>query len=111
MRGSRKLCQGRSNFDLFLVDEGREDQNTTIGGPTSARQRNAFRWRADNGPTLNARLVACDFSGDLDQSLLRNHIFVDFKGGVRTPCPPTGSAHDNQGSVLKVLCQNLREHR
>ena len=50
---------------FFLVDEGREDQNTTIGGPSSA-----FRWRADNGPTLNAGLVACDFSGDLDQYCL-----------------------------------------
>ena len=64
MRGPRKLCQERSNFDFFLVDEGREDQNTTIGGPSS------FRWRADNGPTLNAGLVACDFSGDLDQYCL-----------------------------------------
>ena len=26
--------------------------------------------RADNGPTLNAGLVACDFSGDLDQYCL-----------------------------------------
>ena len=109
MRGSRKLCQGMSNFDFFLVDEGREDQNTTIGGPSSARQRN---WRADNGPTLNAGLVACDFSGELDQYWLETLFFVIFKGGggVRTPCPPSGSAHDNQGSVLKVLCQNLREH-
>ena len=33
-----------------------------IYGPSSARQRNtikmAFRWRADDGPTLNAGLVA-----------------------------------------------------
>ena len=47
---------------LFLVDEGREDPNITISGPSSARQRNpigmAFRWRADDGPTLNAGLVA-----------------------------------------------------
>ena len=28
-----------SNFDyVFLVDEGREDPNTTISGPLSARQ-------------------------------------------------------------------------
>ena len=27
---------------FFLVDEGREDQNTTIGGPSLARQRNAI---------------------------------------------------------------------
>ena len=33
MRGSRKFCQRGSNFDnVFLVDEGREDQNTTISG-------------------------------------------------------------------------------
>ena len=30
-----------SNFDAFLVDEG-GDPNTTISGPTSARQRNAI---------------------------------------------------------------------
>ena len=38
------------------------NQYTTISGPSSARQRNvismAFRWRADDGPTLNAGLVA-----------------------------------------------------
>ena len=27
---------------LFLVDEGSEDLNTTISGPSSARQRNAI---------------------------------------------------------------------
>ena len=26
----------------FLVDEGRKDPNTTISGPSSARQRNAI---------------------------------------------------------------------
>ena len=38
------------------------DPNTTISGPSSARQRNAilmaFRWRADDGLTLNAGSVA-----------------------------------------------------
>ena len=48
MRGSKKFCQRGSKFDnvLFFVgffsDEGREDLNTNI------------RWRADDGPTLNA---------------------------------------------------------
>ena len=65
---SRKFCQRGSKFDyvefdnVFLVDEGIEDPNITINGPSSARQRNAnkmgFYWRADNGPTLNAGLVA-----------------------------------------------------
>ena len=49
MRGSRKFCQRETIFDdIFLVDEGWEDPNTTLSGP--------FRWRADGGPTLNAGL-------------------------------------------------------
>ena len=43
MCGSRKFCQRVSNFDnVFLVDEGRKDPNTTISGLSSARQRNAI---------------------------------------------------------------------
>ena len=45
-------------FILFFFCEGRKDSNTTISGPSTARQRNAiqmaFRWRADGGPTLKA---------------------------------------------------------
>ena len=41
--------------------EERDDPNTILSGPSSARQRNAiymaFRWRANDGPTLNAGLV------------------------------------------------------
>ena len=48
-----------------LVDEGRENPNTTISGPFLTSQRNAiemaFRWHADDGPTLNAGFVASDF--------------------------------------------------
>ena len=62
-------------------------------------------WRADNGPTLNAGLVALWFFRRSGPVLLRNPIFLWFFRGVWTPCPPSGSAHDNQGSVLKVLCQ------
>ena len=47
---------------LFFSSGRREDPNTTICGLTSARKRNAikmvFRWRTDDGPTLNAGLVA-----------------------------------------------------
>ena len=43
MRGSRKFCQRGSKFDnFFLVVDGIEDPNTTINGPSSARQRNAI---------------------------------------------------------------------
>ena len=46
MRGSRKFCQRGSNFEnvsfwfvlfSFLVDEGREDPNTTISVPMIAK--------------------------------------------------------------------------
>ena len=65
MCGSRKFCQRGSKFDnffFFLVDEGIEDPNAAINGSSSARQGNAiemaFCLRADDGPTLNAGLVA-----------------------------------------------------
>ena len=67
MRGSRKFCHRGGPtlttffcFD-FLVDEGKKDPDTTISGPSSARQRNAidmaFHWRAVNDPALNAVFV------------------------------------------------------
>ena len=58
------LPEGVQLYDnfFFLLCEGREDQNSTKSGPSSAHQGNAikmaFRWRADDGPTLNAGLVA-----------------------------------------------------
>ena len=42
MRRSRKFCQKRSKFEGFLVDDEWEDPNTTISGPSTARQRNAI---------------------------------------------------------------------
>ena len=54
--------QGLNFGNFFLVDEGMEDTNVTINGPSWSRQRNAnlmaFRWRTDDDPTLNAGLVA-----------------------------------------------------
>ena len=51
-----------SFFPFFLVEGGIEDPNTALIGPSSVRQPNAiemaFRWRADDGPTLNAGMVA-----------------------------------------------------
>ena len=51
MRGSKKFYQRGSNFDndlnkIFLVDEGREDPNTTMS-----------ELCADDGQKLNAGLV------------------------------------------------------
>ena len=55
---SRKCCQrGPTQKTFFFQSKmGREDWNTTISGPSPARQRNAifmaFRWRANNGLLL-----------------------------------------------------------
>ena len=53
MRGSRKFCQRTLTTFLFYCSYLMEDPDTTISGPSSA-----FRWRADDDPTLNAGFVA-----------------------------------------------------
>ena len=39
---------------FFLVDEEREDPNTTISGPSSASKQNA-KWRLAGGPMMARR--------------------------------------------------------
>ena len=83
MNGSRKLCQCRGCPTLsFFFDNGREDQNSTKSGPSSAHQRNAieiaFRWWADDDPTLYADI----FLGNPDQYCQETRYFCDFS---RTP--------------------------
>ena len=81
-------------FILFfiLVNEGIEDPYTAKSGPSSAHRRNAiymaFRWRADDCPTLNAGLIALWFSGDLDRYCYETLCFCDFSRGSGPPVPP-----------------------
>ena len=71
----QKVLSGGSNcyafLFCFLIDEGREDPNTTVSRPALSCQRNAikmaFCWCAGDGPTLNAGLVALCVSGYPDQ--------------------------------------------
>ena len=43
MRGPTKFCQRGSNSDnVFLVDKGREDHNSTKSGTSSASKRNVI---------------------------------------------------------------------
>ena len=107
MRGSRTLCQMGSIFEFiifFSIDEGREDQNTTISGPSSARQRNAVSLqRDDDGSTMNAGLVAlCFFQGILTSIAKKPYIFGFFGGGgwSRPPAPSSGSVHDTSGKCI-----------
>ena len=85
MRGSRKFCQRGSEVDnFFLVDEGIEDPNTTINGPSSARQRNAIemafrcRW-------LCSFVI---FQGIRTSIAKIHYIFVIFQRGSGPPVPP-----------------------
>ena len=53
-----------------------------------------FRWRPDDGLTLNSGLVALRFFRGSGPVLLGNPIFCDLSGvGSEPPAPPSGSAH------------------
>ena len=78
---------------VFKVDDRREDPSPTSSGPSSARQRNAIKWRFPGMP-MNAQhwMLASQlrfFSGS-GHVLLENPIFCDFSGGRRSR---PGSAH------------------
>ena len=67
----------------------------------------AFRWRADDDPTLNAGLVVFENFRGSGPVLLRNSLcFCDFSGGGGgpdpLPPPPSGSAHGT-GLCLDLL--------
>ena len=66
----------------------------------------AFRWRAYDGPTLNAGLVTLWFSRDPDYFAKNPYIFLDFPGaGGPDPLPPSESALDSliQASLSGAL--------
>ena len=77
---------------MTTFEEGRKDSNTTISGQSSARQQNAiymaFRLRADDGPTLNAGLVAVILQGILTSTAKEPYIFVIIQVGSGPPVPP-----------------------
>ena len=102
MRGSRTFCQRGSNFDnvFVLVDEERGDPSTTISGPLTACQRNA-----DDGPTLNAGLVAAVFQGIRTCIVRKSLIFVFFQGGgvSGSPVPPPDPHMDQAGWLIRHI--------
>ena len=53
MCGSRMFCQrGVTLTYAFLVDEGREDPNTTISGPALAPSKTLFKWHFAGVPMM-----------------------------------------------------------
>ena len=91
----------RGGVQLFFLDEGREDPNTTNSGPSSASQRNtiqtAFRWLAHDGSTLNADwLESFVIFKESGRALLNFLCFFSGGGGggIGPPAPsPSVSAH------------------
>ena len=47
-----------------------------------------FRWRADEGPTLNADLAGLRFKGIQTSIAKKPYIFVNFQGGPDPLSPP-----------------------
>ena len=78
----------------------------TIVGPPAKRHLNAFHWRANDGPTLNAGLVALCFVRGSRPVLLRTPIFCDVSGRESGPPLPTpsGSAHVSYLNVNMFVC-------
>ena len=86
LRGSRRFCQRGSNSDkgFFLFLEGLYHKRRVIIGP----QRNAIQM-VDDGPTLNAGLVALLFFRGYGPVLIRNSIALWFsRMGVQTLYTP-----------------------
>ena len=57
----------------------------------------AFRWRANDGQTLNAGLVALNFQGIRTSIAKKSYIFVIIRGGggVSIPVPPLDPRMEN----------------
>ena len=105
----QKLLSERSNFDyvFFLLDEGIDDPNATMNGPSSALQRNAikmvYRWRADDGPTLNAGSVAFVIFQEIRTSNAKKpYNFLIFRGrGSGPPAPPPPPSESVHNKVTR----------
>ena len=94
MRGYRKFASGSPTlttyFFIHFFMRGEWIQNALKEGyhrPASETSF-TFRWRADDGPTLNACLVALIFQGIWTSIARKPYIFVIFQGG-QDPLPPS----------------------
>ena len=87
---------------VFLVDEGREDPNTSISGPSSACQRMPMM------ANIECWLSSLVIFQEIRTSIARKpYIFVILQGGrVWTPVPPpSGSTHGS--APLLFTCNKV----
>ena len=115
MRGSRKFCQRGSNFDnvFFIIIRGERIKyhyQRAITGPPAKRHLNgnSVSLACRRVPNIECRLDSFVIFRGSRPVFLRNPIFCEYFVsipdlctltyftfmGVRTSCPPSGSAHD-----------------
>ena len=104
----QKVCQWEPNsnneFFLLFFMRGEWIQKALKEGyhrPASETPF-TFRWQADDGPTLNACLVALIFREIWTSIAKKPYIFVIFFQGGKDPLPPppSGSAHVYRTNIL-----------
>ena len=66
----------------------------------------AFRWRADDGQTLNAGLIAVIFQGIRTCIAKNPYILVIFQGGGSGPLPPH-SGSENEMIDKKIIASSI----
>ena len=62
-----------------------------------------FRWRADDGTTMNAGLVALRFFQGIRTSIAKKPSFLIFRVGSNPPAP-SGSSHVSDVSTHVLVC-------
>ena len=104
MRRSTKFCQRGSNFDrVFLLMRGERTQIRQYAGQHWLAKEMQLRWRADDGPTLNAGLVVLCFFRGFGPVLL---YFYDFSGLSGPPVSPSGFTHGNRQTIEEIyICK------
>ena len=82
-------------FLFFFDDEWRKDQNTTISGSSSARQRKPLKWRFSGVPNIECWIGSfVIFKGTRTSIAKKPYIFVIYQGGYGPPVSTSRSAHD-----------------
>ena len=88
---------GTCAFFFSLVDEGREDPNAIISGPSLARQQNSISLVGRWWPNIECWLGSFVVLQGIRTSVAKKpYIFCDFSGGgggVQTPPPPPLDSH------------------
>ena len=68
----------------------------------------AFRWRADDDPSLNPASQLCDFQG-IRTTIAKKPYNLEIYQGGSDPLPPSESAHGGSDTSVHVLLNSRNE--